>query len=130
MMPTLYFFMYESEFVCGHATRSSGGCQSKIESGGKIFSGLYISFMKIEALHIGMNVRHPQYGNGTVKAISESSAEILFSDGKRTVAPEAAGLEPAEAAANVSGLNMPLAQFIEETVEAAVQKLGLEKPDS
>ena len=86
--------------------------------------------MKIEALHVGMNVRHPQYGNGTVKAISESSAEILFSDGKRTVAPEAAGLEPAEATASVSGLNMPLAQFVEQTIEAVVQKLGLEKPDS
>ena len=86
--------------------------------------------MKIEALHVGMNVRHPQYGNGTVKTISESSAEVLFSDGKRTVAPEAAGLEPAEATVSVSGLSVPLAQFIEQTLEAAVSKLGLEKPDS
>lgn len=86
--------------------------------------------MKLEALHIGMTVRHPQYGNGTVKTISETAAEILFSDGKRTIAPEAAGIEPAEATANVSGLSMPLAQFVEQTLEAAVQKLGLEKPDS
>jgi len=86
--------------------------------------------MKIEALHVGMPVRHPQYGNGTVKTISESTAEVLFADGKRTVAPEAAGLEPAEATLNVTGLNLPLAQFIEQTVEAAVGKLGLEKPDS
>jgi len=86
--------------------------------------------MKIEALHVGMNVRHPQYGNGTVKTISESTAEVLFSDGKRTVAPEAAGLEPAEATATLSGLSLPLAQFVEQTLEAAVTKLGLEKPDS
>src|SRR5688572_2055759 len=86
--------------------------------------------MKIEALHIGMTVRHPQYGNGTVKTISESSADILFSEGKRTVAPETAGLEPAEATSTVTGLSMPLAQLIEQTIEAAVPKLGLERPDS
>src|ERR1043165_8214013 len=86
--------------------------------------------MKIEALHLGMNVRHPQYGLGTVKSISETSAEILFNDGKRTVAPESAGLEPAEAQAAVTGLGVPLKQFIEDTVATAVEKIGLEKPDT
>jgi hypothetical protein len=86
--------------------------------------------MKIEALHIGMNVRHPQYGLGTVRTISEITAEIQFNDGKRTVEPNAAGLEPAEPQAVVSGLNLPLKQFVEQTLEAAVAKLGLEKPDS
>jgi hypothetical protein len=86
--------------------------------------------MKIEALHVGMNVRHPQYGLGTVKTISEITADILFSEGKRTVEPQAAGLEPAEPQAMVSGLNLPLKQFIEETLTAAVTKLGLEKPDA
>jgi hypothetical protein len=86
--------------------------------------------MKIESLHLGMNVRHPQYGLGTVKSISEATAEILFNDGKRTVAPEAAGLEAAEPQAAVSGLNVPLKQFVDEAVAAAVDKLGLQKPDS
>ena len=86
--------------------------------------------MKIESLHVGMNVRHPQYGVGVVKTISEITAEILFADGKRAVAPDAAGLEPAEPQTAVSGLNLPLKQFIEQTVDAAVVRLGLEKPDA
>jgi hypothetical protein len=88
-----------------------------------------MSGMKIQALHIGMNVRHPQYGTGTVKTISETTAEILFTEGLRTVAPESAGLEPAEPQAAVSGLSLPLKQIIEQTLEAAVPKLGLEQPD-
>ncbi len=86
--------------------------------------------MKIEALHIGMNVRHPQYGLGTVRTISEVTADIQFNDGKRTVEPHAAGLEPAEPQMAAIGLNVPLKQFIEQTLDAAVRKLGLEKPDS
>lgn len=86
--------------------------------------------MKIQLLHIGMSVRHPQYGLGTVKTISETTADILFSEGKRTVAPEAAGLEAAEPQVAVSGLDGPLKLFVEQTLEAAVRQLGLERPDS
>ena len=85
--------------------------------------------MKIEALHIGMKVRHPQYGIGVVKTISDTTADIQFDDGKRTVAPEPSGLDPAEPQAAVLGLDMPLAQFVQQTVDATIQKLGLEKPD-
>ncbi len=87
--------------------------------------------MKIESLRIGMKVRHPQYGSGNVKSISEAVAEIQFDDGnKRAVAPEPSGLEPAEPSVAVSGLSVPLNQFISETLAAAIAKLGLEKPDS
>ncbi|MGD0351164.1 MAG: hypothetical protein ABSB84_12750 [Verrucomicrobiota bacterium] len=87
--------------------------------------------MKIESLHVGLHVRHPQYGTGMVKTISETTANIQFDDGtKRTIDPDAAGLEPAEPQTAVSGLNVPLKQFIEQTLDAAVVKLGLEKPDA
>ncbi len=86
--------------------------------------------MKLEALHIGMKVKHPQYGVGTVKTISEHTADVQFDEGRRTVAPETSGLEPAEAQAAVSGLDVPLAQLIEQTVGAAIHALGLEPPES
>ena len=86
--------------------------------------------MKIDSLHTGMSIRHPQYGLGTVKAISEITADVLFSDGKRTIEPDAAGLEPAEPQVSLSGLSVPMKQFVEQILTVAVAKLGLEKPDS
>lgn len=86
--------------------------------------------MKIEALHVGMKVRHPQYGVGTVRSISEHTAEVRFDDGQRTVEPASAGLEPAEPQVAVSGLSQPLALFVKETAESVVRALGLEKPES
>ena len=87
--------------------------------------------MTIESIRIGMRVRHPQYGSGTVKTISEVVAEIQFDDGtKRAVAPEPSGLEPLDPAVTVSGLNVPLAQFISQTLDVSVAKLGLQKPDA
>ena len=87
--------------------------------------------MTIESIRIGMRVRHPQYGSGTVKTISEVVAEIQFDDGtKRAVAPEPSGLEPLDPAVTVTGLNVPLAQFIGQTLDVAVAKLGLQKPDA
>ena len=86
--------------------------------------------MKIEGLNIGMKVRHPQYGVGVVKAISEATAEVQFDDGRRTVAPEPSGLQPAEAQASISGLDVPLAQVVQQAVDATIDKLGLAKPDA
>ncbi len=89
-----------------------------------------MDLMKIEALHIGMKVRHPQYGIGVVKTLAEATTEIQFDDARRTVAPEPGGLEPAEAQANISGLDLPLAQIVQQTVAATIRQMGLEKPDS
>lgn len=86
--------------------------------------------MRLEALHVGMKVRHPQYGTGTVKTISETTAEIRFDDGTRTVAPDAAGLQPADAQVEVTGLSQPLKLFVEETIGATLQAMGVERPDA
>jgi hypothetical protein len=86
--------------------------------------------MKLEALHIGMKVRHPQYGRGQVKTISEHTAEIHFETGTRTIEPDTAGLEPAEAQAALTGLELPLALLLKQTARAITDELGLEKPDA
>jgi len=67
---------------------------------------------------------------GTVKTISETTAEVQFNDGKRAVAPDASGLEPGEPQAAITGLDLPLSQLIQQTVAAAIDGLGLEKPDA
>jgi hypothetical protein len=98
-----------------------------LPAGGRV---CLIAGMKVEALNVGLRVRHPQYGVGVVKTISETTADIQFDDGRRTVAPEASGVEPAEPQAAIQGLELPLAQVIQQTVSAALDKLGLEKPES
>ncbi len=60
--------------------------------------------MNIETLHIGMKVRHPQYGVGVVRSLTEQTAEIAFEDALRTVAPASSDLQPAEATAKLSEL--------------------------
>ncbi|HAV65240.1 MAG TPA: hypothetical protein DCY13_23065 [Verrucomicrobiales bacterium] len=85
--------------------------------------------MKIEEMHIGMAVRHPQYGTGTVKALTEQSASIQFSDAIREVSPGLSDLLPAEAAASVKGLELPLKQFVADIVESTVNRFGISKPD-
>src|SRR5262245_60871208 len=86
--------------------------------------------MKIEALHVAMKVKHPQYGLGTVKAIAEHTAEIRFDEGTKTISPESSDLQPAEPHASISGLDQPLALFVAGVAGAAVKALGLEQPDS
>lgn len=86
--------------------------------------------MKIQALSIGLRIKHPQYGVGTVKSIQERTAEIRFDDGMRTVDPDASGITAAEPSVTVSGLETPLKQFVETTVESVLDRLGYEKPDA
>jgi hypothetical protein len=86
--------------------------------------------MSIQALHIGMKVRHPNYGVGTVKSLTEHTAEISFDDTQRTVAPESSDLTLAEPVAAVTELQVPLESLIRQTAQAMVDALGLEKPEA
>src|SRR5215468_7075226 len=85
--------------------------------------------MNIEILHIGMKVRHPQYGLGVVKSLSEKTAEIAFDDAQRTIAPASSDLQPAEPTATLSELEVPLTNLIRDTAHAVVEALGLEQKD-
>ncbi|MCZ7636545.1 MAG: hypothetical protein M5U12_11290 [Verrucomicrobia bacterium] len=86
--------------------------------------------MKIETMHIGQRVRHPQYGPGTVRALCELTATVAFDNGTRQeVAPDLSGLAPAEAHATLSYLETPLVTLLRDTVEATLARLGVERPD-
>jgi hypothetical protein len=86
--------------------------------------------LKIDNLHIGMRVRHPRYGNGVIKALTEHTADITFDDAPRTLDPASAEIEAAEATANLRDLDMPLAALIRQTADAVVDALGIEKNDT
>jgi predicted mannosyl-3-phosphoglycerate phosphatase (HAD superfamily) len=86
--------------------------------------------MNIETLHIGMKVRHPQYGIGSIKSLNEQTAEIVFEDISRTIAPASSDLQPAEPTATLNELEVPLANLIRDTAHAVVEALGLEQQDA
>ncbi len=86
--------------------------------------------LSIESLHIGMKVRHPRYGFGVVRSLTEHTADINFDDAPRTISPGSAELVPAEATASVTELQVPLDTLIRETARAVVEALGLEKDDT
>ena len=83
--------------------------------------------MNIDTLHIGMKVRHPQYGVGVVRSLTEQTAEIAFDEATRTIAPASSDLQPGEATATLSELEMPLANLIRDTAQAVVEALGWNK---
>ncbi len=79
--------------------------------------------MNLKSLTIGMVVNHPNYGMGTVKALTEHQAEIRFQEGVKTVDPNIAQLSPAEPYANLTELSVPLASIIEQTAQRVVDEL-------
>jgi hypothetical protein len=83
----------------------------------------------VQALHIGMKVRHPHHGVGTIKSLTEHTAEIAFDDTLRTIAPETSDLVVAEPVAQLTELAVPLDRLIRETAQAVVNALGIEKSD-
>jgi hypothetical protein len=86
--------------------------------------------MKIQSLTVGLRVKHPQYGVGTVRAVSEHLAEIRFDDALRSIDPDLGEVTLAEPSMAVSGLEVSLRQFVESIIEGAIDRLGVEKPDA
>ena len=76
-----------------------------------------------------MQIRHPRYGVGTVKALTEHTADISFDDAPRTVDPSTSDVTAAEPTANLTEMQMPLSVLIRETAQAMIDALGLEKAD-
>ena len=85
--------------------------------------------MKLSELHLGQRVIHPQLGEGVVKAINEFAAEVLFLEGRKPIEPQTSGLIAAEPQAALSGMPMPLESLINQVVDVAVNRLGIERPD-
>lgn len=84
--------------------------------------------MNIENLRIGMKVRHPEYGEGVVKALTEQIATIEFLDLTRELSPSMSEIVPAEATATISGTDRPLNELVSEIVSAAYAELPLSDP--
>ncbi len=60
--------------------------------------------MKIQDLTVGQRVKHPHYGVGVVKSISEHLADIRFDDATRSLDPDASEVTPAEPHITASNL--------------------------
>jgi hypothetical protein len=86
--------------------------------------------MKIQNLTIGQRIRHPKYGVGTVKSINEQTAQIRFDDETRMLDPVLSELSPAEPTAAVGGLDIPLKEFVETSIETVLARLGYENPNA
>src|ERR1044072_7382973 len=74
----------------------------------------------IQSLHIGMQVRHPRYGLGTIKALTEHTADITFDDAPRTADPATSDLSAAEPTARLTEMEMPLAVLIRQIAQSMV----------
>jgi hypothetical protein len=85
--------------------------------------------MKIRDVRIGLRVEHPHHGMGLVKAISERLVDVDFNGMVKSVDPETSGLEPFEPKAELKGLDVPLKEFVQKTVEAVAKELGLRPPE-
>jgi hypothetical protein len=82
--------------------------------------------MKIADLHPGLQVLHPEYGLGDVKVVTETSVEVLFNEGRKTLSEQMVGeLKSAEPHAKLEGLDKPLRDLIADVVEATIDKLDL-----
>jgi len=86
--------------------------------------------MSTPILTVGMKITHPHHGEGIVEKVSGGSADIRFGNILRTIDPRLADITVPEPTVKIGEAEVPLARFIEQTVEAVVSELGLEKSDA
>ena len=82
--------------------------------------------MRMDLLRIGMKVQHASHGEGIVRSISETGAEIDFGVNRRTVSAADHDLHPGEPVINVSGLDSPLADYVAATTRMVLRELNIE----
>jgi hypothetical protein len=86
--------------------------------------------MSAPILTPGMKVVHPHHGEGIVEKVGVGSADIRFGNVLRTVDPRLAEIQVPEPMVKIGEAEVPLKQFVEGIVESAIDRLGVEKPDT
>jgi hypothetical protein len=86
--------------------------------------------MNTPILTPGMKIVHPNHGEGIVEKVSTGSAEIRFGNVLRTIDPRLADIKVPEPTIKIGEADVPLKKFIEGIVEATVDHLGIEQPDT
>jgi hypothetical protein len=64
-----------------------------------------------------MKVRHPRFGVGAIKALTEHTADISFDDAPRTIDPSTSELTVAEPTASLTEMQMPLSALTHKTAQ-------------
>jgi hypothetical protein len=80
----------------------------------------------METLRLGMKVNHSNFGAGVVRAISETDVQIDFGEQRRTISAADSALHPGEPIVNVSGLDVPLPEFLRQSAQIVLRQLGIE----
>ena len=86
--------------------------------------------MNAPILAVGMKITHPHHGEGIVEKIAGSSADIRFGNVLRTIDPRLAEISVPEPTVKIGEVEIPLRQFVEGVVESAVNRLGVERPNT
>lgn len=86
--------------------------------------------MRMEVLRVGMKVQHSTYGPGIVRGITEVGAEVDFGDVRRSISAADSGLHPGEPMVSVTGLDVPLPEFMRQTAQSVLKQMGIEAPDT
>ncbi|MDB6124341.1 MAG: hypothetical protein JWQ71_3334 [Pedosphaera sp.] len=86
--------------------------------------------MNTPILTVGMKITHPNHGEGVVEKVSENSADIRFGNVLRTIDPRLAEISVPEPTVKIGEVEIPLKRFVEGIVESAIDRLGIEQPDT